>query len=99
MVQSRTHNCGELRLADAGKDVTVVGWYDDVEITIGPLTEEDAQVVRDMVYNATTEATYDEQLMNIITEEAEYYFNGEKSAQEIAGIIQSRAQLYIDENR
>ena len=52
-----------------------------------------------MVYNATTEATYDEQLMNIITEDAEYYFNGEKSAQEIAGIIQSRAQLYIDENR
>lgn len=74
-------------------------WYDDVEITVGPLTEEDAQAVRDMVYNATTEAAYDQQLMNIITEEAEYYFNGEKSAQEIAGIIQSRAQLYIDENR
>ena len=30
MVQSRTHNCGELRLADAGKDVTVVGWYENI---------------------------------------------------------------------
>ena len=95
----------EQKIADAMKkqddndSVVSTWWYDDVEITIGPLTEEDAQVVRDMVYNATTEATYDEQLMNIITEEAEYYFNGEKSAQEIAGIIQSRAQLYIDENR
>lgn len=95
----------EQKIADAMKkqddndSVVSTWWYDDVEITIGPLTEEDAQVVRDMVYNATTEATYDEQLMNIITEEAEYYFNGEKSAQEIAGIIQSRAQNYIDENR
>lgn len=96
----------EQKIADAMKEQDDNGgvtnstwWYDDVEITIGPLTEEDAQAVRDMVYNATTEATYDQQLMNIITEEAEYYFNGEKSAQEIAGIIQSRAQLYIDENR
>ena len=30
MVQSRTHNCGELRLADAGKVVTVVGWYENI---------------------------------------------------------------------
>ena len=95
----------EQKIADAMKEsgdnegVVNTWWYDDTEIKIGPLTEEEAQVVRDMVYNATTEASYDEQLMNIITEEAEYYFNGEKSAQEIAGIIQSRAQLYIDENR
>ena len=88
-----------MKKQDDNDSVVSTWWYDDVEITIGPLTEEDAQVVRDMVYNATTEAAYDEQLMNIITEEAEYYFNGEKSAQEIAGIIQSRAQLYIDENR
>ena len=30
MTQSRTHNCGELRLADAGKKVTVVGWMENV---------------------------------------------------------------------
>ena len=30
MVQSRTHNCGELRLADAGREVTVVGWYENI---------------------------------------------------------------------
>ena len=30
MIQSRTHNCGELRLADAGKKVTVVGWLENV---------------------------------------------------------------------
>ncbi len=30
MTQSRTHTCGELRLADAGKSVTIVGWLENV---------------------------------------------------------------------
>ena len=30
MFQSRTNNCGELRLADAGKKVTIVGWLENV---------------------------------------------------------------------
>ena len=30
MIQSRTHNCGELRLSDAGKQVTIVGWLENV---------------------------------------------------------------------
>ena len=30
MIQSRTHNCGQLRLADAGQSVTIVGWLENV---------------------------------------------------------------------
>ena len=30
MVQSRTHTCGELRLSDAGKQVTLTGWLENV---------------------------------------------------------------------
>ena len=30
MMQSRTHNCGELRLANAGENVTIVGWMENV---------------------------------------------------------------------
>ena len=30
MFQSRTHTCGELRLSDAGKNVTITGWLENV---------------------------------------------------------------------
>ena len=30
MKQSRTHNCGELRIANAGENVTIVGWMENV---------------------------------------------------------------------
>ena len=30
MMQSRTHTCGELRLGDAGKEVTIVGWLENL---------------------------------------------------------------------
>ena len=30
MIQSRTNNCNELRLSDAGKNVTIVGWYENI---------------------------------------------------------------------
>ena len=30
MFQSRTHTCGQLRLADAGQNVTIVGWLENV---------------------------------------------------------------------
>ena len=32
MMQSRTHTCGQLRLADAGKKVTLVGWMENVRV-------------------------------------------------------------------
>ena len=30
MFQSRTHNCGQLRLSNAGENVTIVGWLENV---------------------------------------------------------------------
>ena len=37
-------------------------------------------------------------LLDIIYEEAEYYFNGTKSIEEVSVVIQNRVQLYMDEN-
>ena len=38
-------------------------------------------------------------IKSIVWEEAEAYINGDKSAEEVAGIIHSRIQLYLDESR
>ena len=39
-----------------------------------------------------------EEIYSIISEEAAPYFAGQKSAEEVAKIIQSRIQIYVSEN-
>ena len=38
-------------------------------------------------------------IWQIIQEEAEAYFTGDRSIEEVADIITNRVQLYLDENR
>lgn len=40
---------------------------------------------------------YDEQIPNILREELPPYFEGQKTAKQVAEIVQSRVQLYLDE--
>lgn len=63
-------------------------------------TEEEADLV-DALIAAAVPASMDSnnQIVNIITEEADGYFKGQKSVDDVAGIIQSRIQLYVNENR
>ena len=43
--------------------------------------------------------TGSDEILNIILEDAEPYFEGQKSVDEVAGIIQNRVGIYINENR
>ena len=70
------------------------GW----EYTYHTPTVEEAQVLRELVALAKPMGTMDTNFLNIIIEEVEPYFTGEKSLDEVAGIVQSRAQIYISEN-
>ncbi len=70
------------------------GW----EYTYHTPTMEDAQVLRDLVAVAKPMGFMNEELTNILLEEVEAYFAGEKTVDEVANIIQSRAQIYISEN-
>ena len=74
-------------------------WYDDTEVKIGKLTETQEKMIVDAVNNVSSIISPDVQLYTIISEEAAAYFEGQKSASEVASIIQSRAQIYINENR
>ncbi len=39
-----------------------------------------------------------EEIMNIVSEEIEAFFAGDKTAEETAKLIQNRVQLYLDTN-
>ncbi len=64
-------------------------------------TEEEADMVDALIAVAVPISMDDDssQIINIITEEADGYFKGQKSVDDVAGIIQSRLQLYVNENR
>lgn len=70
-----------------------------VEITIPPMTEEEVEELKKQLYSFTQVSKNDEELLNIIQEETAPYFAGQKNAKDVANIIQSRAQIYVNENR
>lgn len=70
-----------------------------VEIAISPLTRERADEIVSELYSFTQIYRADDTLLNIVREEAAPYFAGQKSAKEAASIIQSRVQIYVNENR
>ena len=74
------------------------GW-DDLNIDIVPLSDEQAQKYIDLVNNTTKTSDYNTEITNIITEEAKAYFAGQKSLDETADIIQNRVKTYVNENR
>lgn len=43
--------------------------------------------------------TNNEEINNIITEEAAAFFEGQKSAKDVADVVQSRVKIYVNENR
>ena len=62
MTQNRTHNCGELRLSDAGKQVRIAGWMENVR-EVG--SNFAFVVVRDF-YGTTQVVIENEDMMNLI---------------------------------
>lgn len=42
---------------------------------------------------------YDMSILDIVTEQAQAYFAGQKSADEVAKLVQSKANIYVNEQR
>jgi ABC-type glycerol-3-phosphate transport system substrate-binding protein len=70
----------------------------DEEVVVQPLTQEEVDYVKDFVGSLTMVYNANENVYNIITEEASAFFSGQKSAKEVADIIQSRVTIYVNEN-
>ncbi|MCL2254573.1 MAG: extracellular solute-binding protein [Lachnospiraceae bacterium] len=74
--------------------------YGDLQVEIYVSRNADyADTLRDLVERAEGIRAYDEQINKIISDEVESFFSGQKSAKEVAGVIQNRVQVYVNENR
>lgn len=78
--------------------------YDDMhyiggkEIKINPLTQEERDFLVEYISNAKpTTFYYNQDVNNIILEETEAYFAGDKTAEQTAEIIQNRVSILISE--
>lgn len=74
-------------------------YVNGVEVVISPITKERADEIIAELYSFTQLYRADDTLLNIVREEAGPFFAGQKNAKEVASIIQSRVQIYVNENR
>ena len=89
-----------------GKDVTigeqggfyVDGVFYDMEYDTTPMiTQKQADKIMTLLESLEQNTASDKSILAIVLEEAAAYFAGDKTAQETAALIQSRAQLYVAE--
>lgn len=90
----------ELYVDEEGNEVEtakMIYGYDDIEVEIYAARKEQVEEYRKIVEGATTLATYDQQIMLMVEEEIEAFFDNRKSAEEVAKIVQSRVKIYVNE--
>ena len=73
--------------------------YDDLDVEIGPLSEDQVKKLRDVIASVDHLYVYNDDVMTIIADETGAYFSGQKSAKEVADIVQNRVSNYVNENR
>ena len=99
MMQNRTHTCGELRLSDAGKQVKISGWMENVRVVSANLA---FVVVRDF-YGTTQVVAETEDMVNTfkaITKESTISVEGtvrERDSMEQVRVPISQLKEYLAE--
>lgn len=68
-------------------------------VDLYPAKEEEVIAIRGLIESIDRMERFDETVLSIISEEAGAYFNGQKSVDEVVAVIQSRANIYMNENR
>lgn len=82
------------------EEVEVIRYPNGFEYCVGALKPEERDEIRALIESVGMRSVpYMNTLNDIIYEESAAYFAGDKTAGEVAKIIQSRVQIYVDENR
>ena len=69
------------------------------DISIYAMTNEEYSAIMELIESAEKINRYDMDIIEIILEETQQFFAGEQSAEDTAKFIQSRVNLYVNEQR
>ncbi|MBR1659445.1 MAG: extracellular solute-binding protein, partial [Oscillospiraceae bacterium] len=69
------------------------------EVPGGPLTEAEARQIMALIESCTKAMNMDQTMFDIVKEGAAPYFEGQRSAEDVAKQIQSKAMIYVNEQR
>lgn len=95
-------NAMEKNLVQSGDDVMVEEPKLEVELsgmkfTIYAATEEEISLIRGLLERAEPVKTSSPVIMNVIQEEVQGYFDGQKSVDEVVRIIQNKVSVYLSQ--
>jgi hypothetical protein len=83
---------------ESGSGIQYVGQHGDVlTVIFTDATNEESAQVRELIFSIDRVQRHNEPLMNIIFGDAVSYFNGYRTAEETARIIQSKVTIYLNE--
>ncbi|MDR0963057.1 MAG: hypothetical protein LBM60_00385 [Clostridium sp.] len=92
---------GNPKLDDAGNEIEKAkesySFWNSESYYLYAVTEDKIAGFRSLIDSAV-KSTQADDVLNIILEEAEAYFVGQKTVDEVADIIQRRVQVYVSEN-
>ncbi|HOO61778.1 MAG TPA: extracellular solute-binding protein, partial [Bacillota bacterium] len=85
------------QITQALENAETAGYYMSYGEDMPKLTQADCDRYLSVINAVSSRCISDVSIMAVITEEAAQYFNGQKSAEEVASSIQNRVQLIVDE--
>ena len=103
-IQYERNDEGKELLDDNGEKIPVVRYNmwnretNEIE-EIYALTEEQVDQIRQLILTTTKVADYNQEILNIVSEQAAPFFAGQKTAEEVAKLVQSKANIYVNEQR
>lgn len=74
-------------------------WINGAEMKLNPLSDQDGDEIMKLIKSIDAIYTSESKIEEIINEEAAGFYSGQKTAADVANVIQSRVQIYVDENR
>ena len=94
---------GDFLLDENGEPIPMnvgssIGYEDGWSYSYRTATQEEVDLVLDLIETAKPVYRSNDEIINIINEEAEAFYQGQKSVDDVVNIIQSRINIYVNEN-